>query len=120
MKYFIHFSGVLGFIFLIFSFIEISIEQTSDYLFVFLGIGIWLLVTLPLYFIDRYRYNSRKQAIINTYKKGKKNKIETEYNKDNKVNYPSFRQQKSGLTWGGGNVHGSNAKRGYKKRFLNH
>lgn len=120
MKYLIHFSGVLGIIFLIIGFIEITIEQNSSYLLVLLGIGSLLLLTLPLYLIERYRYNKHKKSIINAYKKEKKTQIEIENNKKSTVNYPSFRKQKSGLTWGGGSVHGSTAKRGSKRGFLHH
>ncbi|MFD1316442.1 hypothetical protein [Namhaeicola litoreus] len=52
-------------------------------------------------------------------KGGHTNQVKTEESKaEQKIDYPKFSSQKTGLTWGGGNVHGANAKRGEKKRFL--
>lgn len=61
-----------------------------------------------------------KQTVINKYKG--KAPIEEKTSKDKKktINYPSFRNQKRGLTWGGGNIHAANAKRGSKRGFLKH
>ena len=111
---------MLGFVFLVLDFNGFVIGESHDDLFLYLGLGILLLVTLPLHFLERYNYNKRKESIIKTYKTKKGPKKVTGNNKGSKVNYPSFRKQKSGLTWGGGNIHGSSAKRGAKRGFLKH
>ena len=53
-------------------------------------------------------------------------KIKTNHTANNKENLPKgwdmnnspFRARKSNATWGGGNIHGSVAKRGSRKPFL--
>lgn len=85
-----------------------------------IGSGILLFITLPLYLYERHRYLQKKRDILKTFEKKnemvKNKKKKTEQQPD----YPSFRSQKSGLTWSGGNVHGARAKRGSKKGFIKH
>lgn len=120
MKYAISFSVIIGLAFLSIRFVGLFIELPYNNLFLILGLGILLLVTLPLYLIERSRYTKMKRSILRKYKKGKTstkkegNKIKTDFN------YPAFRRQQSGLTWRGGSVHGSSAKRGERKGFLKH
>jgi len=120
MRNSIYFSAVLGLAFLAIRFIGLFIEVSHAKLFLLLGIGILVMVTLPLYFIERSRYKKMKAAILKKYQGGPGIREVKKPKNKHASNYPSFRKQKSGLTWGGGNIHGSNAKRGSKKRFLNH
>jgi hypothetical protein len=120
MRNSIYFSAILGLAFLAIRFIGLFIELNNAELFLFIGLGILLLVTLPLYLIERLRYEKKKASILKKHR-GKSptrnlKKTEIKHNPD----YPSFRKQKSGLTWGGGNIHGSSAKRGSKRGFLRH
>ena len=120
MRNSIYFSAILGLAFLAIRFIGLFIEFRNTELFLFIGLGILLLVTLPLYLIERLRYKKKKASILKKYKgKSRTSNLEETEIKHN-PDYPSFRKQKTGLTWGGGNIHGSSAKRGSKRGFLRH
>jgi len=78
---------------------------------------------IVLFIIDRYLYHKKVKKIIKQYKGFKKK--EGVLNKENKattkgwgMNDSPFRERKSGLTWGGGNIKGASAKRGSRKYFL--
>ena len=118
MTYSIYFSAVLGLVFLAIRFIGLFIELSNANLFLFIGLGILFLVTLPLYLFQQWRYKQKKVSILKKYQGhdplGNLKKTKNKPTPD----YPSFRKQKSGLTWGGGNIHGSGAKRGSKRGFL--
>ena len=86
-----------------------------------LGIGLLLTIALPLFFID---YFDRKKK-LNKHKdfqpldkKTTASYSSKQTTKKSVESYPSFSQRKSGLKWGGGNIHGSIGKRGSKKKFL--
>ena len=98
----------------------------SDFLHMFTPNNwiIWLILAVSLIIILFYIYQSRIENTRNNSNRKtrkepstKKNTLSTD-DKKKSVAYPSFRKQKSGLTWGGGNVHGANAKRGQRKSFL--
>ena len=91
---------------------------TTNSLIVWLVLGISLVVI----FFYAYQGKTNKTHSKTVPKKSKetdtkKESISTD-KKKNDVEYPSFQKQKSGLTWGGGNIHGANAKRGERKGFL--
>ncbi len=117
MKNSIYFTVVLGVIFLVIHFISLFFELGYNDLFLIIGLGILLVITLPLFYLDRYQYTKQKKFIYKSslHQKGNLKVKKTETHK-----YPSFRKQKNGLTWGGGNIHASGAKRGSKRSFLNH
>ena len=85
---------------------------------------IWLILFISLVIILFYTYQSKAYKARNKSNQksrqelGTKKNIEVSESKKKSTAYPSFRKQKSGLTWGGGNVHGANAKRGQRKSFL--
>ena len=118
MRNSIYFSAILGLTFLAIGCIGFLIELNNTRLFLFIGTGILLLLTFPLYLLERLRYKKKKASILKKYKGeirvGNLKETINSHNPD----YPSFRKQKSGLTWGGGNIHGSGAKRGSKRGFL--
>lgn len=120
MRNSIYFSAVVGLSFIAIQFIGLFIEVSHDKLFLLLGIGILVLVTLPLYFIERSKYKDKKAAILKKYQDGSRISAIKKTKNNHSPDYPSFRKQKSGLTWGGGNIHGSSAKRGSKRGFLKH
>ena len=78
---------------------------------------------LPVVIIDRVRQSRKIDKIIGSYKGSQTNK-KTKYSKgDTKtkgwgMNNSPFRDRKSGLTWGGGNIKGANATRGTRKSFF--
>ena len=118
MRNSIYFSAILGLAFLAIRFIGLFIEVSNSNLYLFIGTGIILLVTWPLYLIERFRYKRKKASILKKYQGKHLTKNPKDLKKKHNPDYPSFRQQKSGLSWGGGNIHGSNAKRGSKRGFL--
>ena len=118
MKNSIYFTVLLGVIFLVIHFISMFLELGYNDLFLIIGLGILLVITLPLFYLDRYRYTKQKKFINKPFQQEKGNIKGKEVKKTETHKYPSFRNQKSGLTWGGGNVHASDAKRGSKRGFL--
>lgn len=120
MKNAIHLSATLGLAFLSLRFIGLFIDLTYNDQFLMIGLGVLLLVTLPLYLTERNRYKKMKESILKSFQKENKKEKNKERKTEQRPDYPTFRKQKSGLTWGGGNVHGSGAKRGSKRGFLKH
>ncbi|WKK67426.1 hypothetical protein [Lutimonas zeaxanthinifaciens] len=119
MKNSIYFSATLGIVFLSIRFAGLFIDLTYNDLFLIIGSGILVFVTLPLYIVEQKKYFKKKQSILKTFKKESQT-VKAKDKKKQSTDYPSFRKQKSGLTWGGGNIHGSVAKRGSKRGFLKH
>ena len=120
MRNSIYFSAVLGLAFLAIRFIGLFIELNHTELYLFIGSGILLLVTLPLYLIQRIRYKNKKASILKKYQGKHGHRNIKNPNKKDVPEYPSFRKQKRGLSWGGGNIHASTAKRNSKRGFLKH
>ena len=118
MRNSIQLTAVMGFAFLVIRFVGLFIDIRYKELFLILGAGILLLVTLPLYLLERRRYNNKKASILKKYQGEQDYKRKNDNKKKDNPDYPSFRKQKTGLTWGGGSVHGSRAKRGSKRGFL--
>lgn len=121
MKVSFYFSLILGIAFLTLRFIGLFLDLTYN-LFLALGLFLLLGVSLPLHLYERYRYRQKMNEIIRDHKiKGSKAKSSEKKpgSSEKKIQeYPSFRNQKQGLNWGGGNIHGSAATRGSKRSFL--
>jgi len=113
-------SALLGILLMVISLIGLSLGQNYHNLFLPLGIGILLLISLPLLLMQFRDHSKKKKREINQYHFSKKqNKgSAAKPNKKSVTAYPSFGERKGGLHWGGGNIHASTAKRGSKKRFL--
>lgn len=118
MKNVAYLSFVLAVVLLVISFVGSFIELDNTNLFLYGGIGTLLLVSMPCFILERYAYNKTKNEILKEFKNDHKSHDAATTKKSKNLNYPSFRKQKSGLTWGGGNIHASSAKRGSKKGFL--
>ncbi len=97
-------------------------EFPLNKLFLILSLILLALVYLPLVIIDKYLHNKKIDRIIDSYKGQDNNTIQKEKgdskNKGWGMNNSPFRERKSGVTWGGGNIHGANASRGKRKSFL--
>ena len=122
MKVSLYFSIILGITFMTLRFIGLFLDLTYNNLYLILGLALLFGVSLPLYLIDRHRYRKKIKKIIEDSKADslEKNTSAKKKKPDEKAvgEYPSFRNQKQGLTWGGGNIHGSTASRGNKRGFL--
>ena len=106
----------------IFTFISEVIEfKLNKYVLIPVLIIIGLMIVL--FFVDRYRYNQKIKKIINGYKGlEKEENVSIQKKKPTTkgwgMNDSPFRERKSSLTWGGGNIKGASAKRGTQKSFL--
>lgn len=122
MKVSLYFSIILGISFLTLRFIGLFLDLTYNNELLILGLALLLGVSLPLYLIDRRRYRQKIKKIIENSKLNypEKNTSGKRKKSDDRTvrEYPSFRNQKQGLKWGGGNIHGSTASRGSKRGFL--
>ena len=122
MKIAIYLSGIAGSLLVLTRIIGIIMEFPLNKLFLILGLILLALVYLPLVIIDKYLHNKKIDRIIDSYKGQDNNTIQKEKgdskNKSWGMNNSPFRERKSGVTWGGGNIHGANASRGKRKSFL--
>lgn len=122
MKKIIYISGVAGGLLLLFRLLGVFMEFPFNSLFLYSGLVLLVLVCLPLTIADKQSQSKKIEAIIKSYK-GKKKKVTELKRGDSKtkgwdMNNSPFRERKSGLTWGGGNIKGANASRGNKRSFL--
>ncbi len=123
MKKAIYFSAFLGSFFILISYIGIKLELYFIHWTLPLGIGLLLIVALPLFIIDYVDRSKKLNKEKNYQSLDKKSQVDHSSKQTKKKpikDYPSFSQRKSGLEWGGGNIHGSSAKRGSKRGFLRH
>jgi hypothetical protein len=122
MKVAIYLSGLTGTLFLVFRILGILLEFPMNDLFLILGLVLLLLIFLPLIFIDRHLHDKKIKKIIDSYKGADKKTISLEKGESKTrgwgMNDSPFRDRKSGVTWGGGNIKGAEASRGTRKRFL--
>ena len=126
MRLLLYSSIILGITFLTLRFIGLFLDLTNNDLFLALGLGLLLVVALPLYLMMKRQYQKKVEHILKEYGGDKKRESSSaaekstskENDKKKDVDYPSFRSQKQGLKWGGGNIHGSTATRGSKRSFL--
>ena len=126
MRLLLYSSIILGITFLTLRFIGLFLELTYNDLFLALGLGLLVVVALPLYLMMKRQYQKKVEHILKEYGGDKKRESSSaaekstskENDKKKDVDYPSFRSQKQGLKWGGGNIHGSTATRGSKRSFL--
>ncbi len=122
MKIAIYLSGIAGFLLLLTRIIGIVMEFSLNNFFLILGLILLVLVFIPLIIIDNYLHKKKIDRIINSYKGKDNNTIQNKKgdskNKGWGMNNSPFRERKSGVTWGGGNIHGAIASRGKRKSFL--
>jgi hypothetical protein len=77
------------------------------------GFAMIAFINLPLNIWLAFKNERAKKQQMEEYKAGRKN------NDEQKSDEPiRYKNRKSGLRWGGGNVHASNAERGSRKKFL--
>ncbi len=122
MKLAIYISGILGGLAIVLSIIGIFVEFPHNDKLLWVGLILVVGICIPMFRFERYLANRR-------YKQKKDEREKTEQNSQSSpnretpakgwgMNNSPFRDRKSGLTWGGGNVKGVNATRGRRKRFL--
>jgi|GEM_PF-863392 len=124
MKTWIYITGISGSLLLVFRLIGTLTEFPWNDWLLWSGLIILGLICLPLSFIDRYRHNRKIDEIIQSGKGKYGEKLSVNDKSNNPgpkgwdMNTSPFRERKSGLTWGGGNIKGSNATRGTRRKFM--
>lgn len=123
MKKAIYFSAFSGIFFVLISVFGSKYDLEFIHLLLPLGIGLLLVVAFPLLLIDYFDRSKKINQPKNCEPHDKKTRASHSSMPTKKKSikgYPTFSQRKSGLEWGGGNIHGSSAKRGSKRGFLRH
>lgn len=122
MRSFIYISGILGGLLLAIGLIGTITNFTYNDVFLISGLALIVLIFIPLSTVSRYKQNKNIDKIIASYKGTNKETIQFEKGKSQTegwgMNNSPFRERKSGLTWGGGNIKGANASRGTRRSFL--
>ena len=122
MKIAIYISGITGTILLMIRLMGIFLEFRGDDIVLISGLILLVLFCIPLLLIDNHLHNNKIDKIIESYKGKEKEDRETLKSGNSPkgwgMNDSPFRERKSGLSWGGGNVKGANASRGTRRSFL--
>lgn len=122
MRSTIYVSGIIGMLLIVIRMIGLVAEFSLNRVFLFSGLILLFVVFLPLIIIERYRHNRKIKKILKSFK-GTDDKMVQIKAGENKtkgwdMNSSPYRERKSGLTWEGGNIKGTNATRGRRKPFL--
>ena len=122
MKTIILISGITGTLLLMLRMLGIFMEFRGDDIVLVSGLVLLGLVCLPLFLIDKRRHDRKIDGIVKSYegrgKKVQKPKSTGQGAKGWGMNNSPFRERKSGLTWGGGNIKAAEATRGTRRKFL--
>ena len=115
-------SGIAGTLFLSLRLLGTVMEFRENNVFLITGLIMLGLLFLPLFILDRYRHNQKIGNIIKSYE-GRERKIPEspkpgQGSKGWSMNDSPFRERKSGLTWGGGNIKAAEVTRGTRRSFL--
>jgi high-affinity Fe2+/Pb2+ permease len=121
LKTYIYISGVLSAFLLTGWLAAFFMNLENHYYFLISGIVLFFLVFLPLVMVNRRQHRERMEEIIRNYKLRKEQ--ETDLKSAGKraegwnMNNSPFRERRSGLQWGGGNIHAAEASRGKRRSF---
>jgi hypothetical protein len=121
MKILIYTSGIIGAGLMILRILGIFISFSQNDLILMISCLLLGGVFIPALILERYRQNKKIDEIIKSYK----GNSEPNTIGDNKPQTPGwgmnnspFRERKSSVSWGGGNIKGSIPSRGSRKQFL--
>ena len=118
----VYISGITGGLVVILRTIGIFMEISFNNILLYAGIFLLGFICLPLSMIYQKKQIKKINRIINANKNKNKEKkqIKRTDSKTNgwNMNSSPFRKRKSGLTWGGGNIKGSNAEGNVRRSFL--
>lgn len=122
MKILIYLSGIAGIVLFVLRMIGLFSPPLENNVFLYIGSGLIFLVFIPLLWRESRMEEKRINKIIESYKEKEKVEVDKEQGKATSkgwsMNNSPFRSRRSGLSWGGGNLHAANAKRGERKSFL--
>ena len=121
MKILIYTSGIIGSGLMILRILGIFINFSQNDLILIISCILLGGIFIPALIIEKYRHNKKIDEIIKSYK----GKPEPNNIGDDKPQTPGwgmnnspFRERKSSVSWGGGNIKGSIPTRGSRKQFL--
>ncbi|MGC9343192.1 MAG: hypothetical protein ACP5E3_10855 [Bacteroidales bacterium] len=123
MKTLIYISGISGIVLIVLRIIGIYSPVFESNVILYTGLALLVFIFIPLLIFENHKQKKKIDEIINNHKpkvnQGElsKNKIKT--GKGWSMNNSPFRERRSGLNWGGGNIHAAGAKRGSRRSFLN-
>ncbi len=128
MKTYIYISGFVASFLLLGWLMAYLLGMSNHMLMLVAGSIVLFLIYLPLVWVKRKNHRKKMDEIIRAYQQQAKensNRLHAEdAGQDEKssserkgwsMNDSPFRDRKSGLTWGGGNIHAANASRGSRK-----
>lgn len=122
MKILIYISGIAGGLLLLFRLLGFFMEFRENDAILSLGLVLLLLVCFPLLLIKKVKQDKKIKDIIKAHEGREKESFamdkENTRTKGWSMNDSPFRERKSGLTWGGGNIKASNATRSGRRKFL--
>lgn len=122
MKILIYVSGTAGVVLAIAGFISELYGSGPASILWITGLALILVFTLPLMIYSRLLEHRKIDEIIRAHRENPKREGQGDAGKSRTqgwgMNNSPFRKRKSGLTWGGGNIHAANASRGNRKGFL--
>ena len=122
MKIIMYISGITGILLLALRLLGTVMDFRENELMLIGGLILVGVVFFPLLLIDRHRHNKKIDNIIKSYE-GREQEVK-EIPKSGKgskgwgMNNSPFRERRSGLSWGGGNVKAAEATRGTRRKFL--
>ncbi|MEE4197305.1 MAG: hypothetical protein V2I54_06645 [Bacteroidales bacterium] len=122
MRIILYIAGILGGLLLMISLIGTITNFTYNTVFFISGLAWIILIFIPLSVIAKHKQNKKIKNIIRSYsdKPSQHNKISSGKSeiKGWSMNNSPFRERRSGITWGGGNIKGANATRGKRKSLF--
>jgi hypothetical protein len=122
MKALLYLSGLIGILLLILRVIGIYTGFPYNDILLIAGLLLVFLVFIPLMIADRRRYNRKIRSIIENRNREKEDKKPLKKREKPasgwNLNNSPYRNRKSGLSWGGGNIKAAGAKRGNRRSFL--
>jgi len=106
---------------LVFGLLGIFTEFRLNDILLFWGIGL-VILSLVLLMITKYHQNKRIDSILKSHKRKKQEEMPTGKKKSKvkgwSMNESPFRERKSELTWGGGNIKAAEATGVTKRKYL--
>ena len=122
MKIIMYISGITGILLLALRLLGTVMDFRENELMLIGGLILVGVVFFPLLLIDRHRHNKKIDNIIKSYE-GREQEVKDipKSGKGSKgwgMNNSPFRERRSGLSWGGGNVKAAEATRGTRRKFL--
>ena len=106
---------------ILFAWITKQLNETRIQILIILLVGVSFAAFFLMNLLDRREQKKQREKRESTIKNGirhEENSLAGEGDRKRSDGTFALRERKSGLTWGGGNIKASEAKRGTKRKFL--